>query len=101
VGIREEGKIVKMQTVNGETFIMKTEGLGAACQALEDSKRQQNRKPIILLSDSACFLSSSQKWTGEGKSPSMHGNSDADIMRKIVQLLRERIDQVSSQFSSR
>jgi len=26
VGIREEGKIVKMQTVNGETFIMKTEG---------------------------------------------------------------------------
>ena len=26
VGIREEGKIVKMQTFNGETFIMKTEG---------------------------------------------------------------------------
>ena len=26
VGIREEGKIVQMQTVNGETFIMKTEG---------------------------------------------------------------------------
>jgi len=25
VGNREEGKIVKMQTVNGETFMMKTE----------------------------------------------------------------------------
>ena len=47
---------------------------GAACLALEDAKRQQDRKPVILLSDSACFLSSSQKWTGEGKSPSMHGN---------------------------
>ena len=56
-------------------------------------KRQQDRKPIILLSDSACFLSSSQKWIGEGKSPSMHGNPDADIMRDIVQLLREKIEQ--------
>ena len=28
----------------------------------------------------------------EGKSPSMHGNPDADIMRDIVRLLRERID---------
>ena len=26
VGFREEGKIVQMQTANGETFIMKTEG---------------------------------------------------------------------------
>jgi len=67
--------------------------LGAACLALEDAKRQQDRKPVILLSDSACFLSSSQKWTGEGKSPSIHGNPDADIMRDIIQLLRERIEQ--------
>jgi len=67
--------------------------LGAACLALEDAKRQQDRKPVILLSDSACFLSSSQKWTGEGKSPSMHGNPDADIMRDIIQLLRKRIEQ--------
>jgi len=67
--------------------------LGAACLALEDAERQQDRKPVILLSDSACFLSSSQKWTGEGKSPSMHGNPDADIMRDIIQLLRERIEQ--------
>ena len=43
--------------------------LGAACLALEDAKRIQDRKPVILLSDSACFLSSSQKWIGEGKSP--------------------------------
>jgi len=35
--------------------------LGAACPALEDAKRKQDRKPI-LLSDSAYFLSSSQKW---------------------------------------
>ena len=26
MGAREEGKVVEMQTVNGETFIMKTEG---------------------------------------------------------------------------
>ena len=30
--------------------------LGAARLGLEDAKRQQDRKPIILLSDSACFL---------------------------------------------
>jgi len=58
--------------------------LGAACLALEDAKRQQHRKPVILLSDSACFMSSSQKWTGEGKSPSMHGNPDANILRDII-----------------
>jgi len=67
--------------------------LGAACLALEDAKRKQDRKPIILLSDSACLLSSSQKWVGEGKSPSMHGNPDAEIMRDIVQLLREWIEE--------
>ena len=43
--------------------------LGAACLALEDTKRQQDRKPVILLSDSACFLSPSPRRTGEGKSP--------------------------------
>jgi len=64
-----------------------------ACLALEDAKRKQDRNPIILLSDSACFLSSSQKWIGEGKPPSMLGNPDADIMRDIVKLLRERIEQ--------
>jgi len=67
--------------------------LGAACLALEDAKGKKDRNPIILLSDSACFLTSSQKWIGEGKSPSMWGNPDADIMRDIVQLLRERIEQ--------
>jgi len=67
--------------------------LGAACLALIDAKRKQDRKPVILLSDSACFLPSSQKWIGEGKSPSMWENPDADIMRDIVQLLRERIEQ--------
>jgi len=67
--------------------------LGATCLALEDAKSIQDRKPRILLSDSACFHSSSQKWIGEGKSPSMHGNPDADMMRDIIQLLRERIEQ--------
>ena len=61
--------------------------------ATEDAKRKEDKKPIILLSDSASFLSSSQKWIGEGKSPSMWGIPDADIMRDIVQLLRERIEQ--------
>jgi len=60
---------------------------------LEDAKSTQDTKPIILLSDSACLLSSSQKWIGEGKSPSMYGNPDTDIMGDIVQLLRERIEQ--------
>ena len=67
--------------------------LGAACLALVDAKKKRDRKPIILLSDSACLLSSSQKWVGEGKSPSMQGNPDADIMREIIQLLGERIEQ--------
>jgi len=69
--------------------------LGAACLALEDAKNKQDGKPTILLSDSACFLSSSQKWIGEGKPPSMWGNPDADIMRDgdVVQLLRERIEE--------
>jgi len=75
--------------------------LGAACLALEDTERKQDRKPIILLSDSACFLSSSQKWIWEGKSPSIHGNPDADIMRDIVQLLRERIERGLLTISSR
>jgi len=75
--------------------------LGAACLALEDAKRKQDRVPVILLSDSACFLSSFKKWIGEGKSPSMWGNPDADIMRDIVQLLRERIEQGLSPFSLR
>ena len=35
----------------------------------EDAKRKQDRKPVILLSDSACFLSSFQKWIGERKCP--------------------------------
>jgi len=67
--------------------------LGAACLALEDAKRKKDNEPVILFSDSACFLSSSQKWIVEGKSPPMWANPDADIMRDIVQLLRERIEQ--------
>jgi len=64
--------------------------LGAAYLALEDSKRQQDRKLVILLSDSACQMS---RWTGEGKSPSKHGNPDADTMRDIIQVLQKRIEQ--------
>jgi len=60
---------------------------------LEDDKEKEDRKPIILLSDSAFFLFSSQEWIGGEKSPSMCGNPDADIMRYIVQLLREHIEQ--------
>ena len=56
--------------------------LGAACLALEDTKNQQDRLPVILLSDSACFLSSSQKWTGEGKSPSMKGTRTPTFCEK-------------------
>jgi len=67
--------------------------LWAACLALEDAKGKEDRKPIIFLSDSACFLSSSQKWIGEQKSPSMWVNPDADIMRDIVQILCEQIEQ--------
>jgi len=48
---------------------------------------------MILLSDCAYFLTSSQKWIGEGKSPTMWGNPDTDIMREIVLLLRKRIEQ--------
>jgi len=38
--------------------------LGAACLALEGAKRKQDGKPIILLSDSACFLSRSPPKNG-------------------------------------
>ena len=67
--------------------------LGATCLTLKDAKRKQDRKPATLLSDSAYFLSSSLKWIGEGKFPFMWGNPDADIIRDILQLLRERIEQ--------
>jgi len=43
--------------------------LGAAGLALEDAKRTQDRKPLIHLSDSACLLSSSQKWNWGGEIP--------------------------------
>jgi len=62
--------------------------LEAACLALEDAKGKEDRKPIILLSDSACFLSSSQKWIGEGKSPLRSGSyskrSNADYVKNIT-----------------
>jgi len=43
--------------------------LGAACLALEDAKGKQDRKPVILLSDSACFLSSFQIGWGRENPP--------------------------------
>jgi len=55
--------------------------------SVEDAKRKQDRIPIIILLDSACFLSSSQKWIEEGKSPSTWGYPDANIMKDIIQLL--------------
>ena len=42
--------------------------LGLACLALEDAKIRGDDKLIVLLSDSACLLSSIQKWTGEDNS---------------------------------
>jgi len=48
--------------------------LGVACLALEDARNKDDDKPIVLLSDSACLLSSVQKWTGEGKSPTIVGD---------------------------
>ena len=92
LGRGEEGNSSDRAELGAACLALEDE-LGAACLALEDAKRKQDRKPKILLSDSACFLSSSQKWIGQGKSPSMWGNPDADIMRDIVQLLRERIEQ--------
>ena len=43
--------------------------LGAACLALEDAKNQRDRKPVILLSDSACLLSSSKNGQAKGNPP--------------------------------
>jgi len=67
--------------------------LGAACLAIEDAKEKKDGKPMILLSDSACLLTSFQKLNGEGKPPSLWGNPDADIMKEIILLIREQIDQ--------
>ena len=44
------------QLGRGEEGNSSNSELGAACLALEDTKKQQDRKPVILLSDSACFL---------------------------------------------
>jgi len=43
--------------------------LGAACLELEDAKGKENRKLIILLSDSACFLFFPPKMDRVGKIP--------------------------------
>jgi len=96
VAVTQDCSILFYVAVGGNSF--NRAELGAACLALEDVKRKQDRKPTILLSDSACFLSSSQKWIEEGKFPSMHGNPGADIMRDILQ---KELNKASSLFSSR
>jgi len=78
--------------IMGAGYFRLDEHRGGCCQ-LGRCEEGNSRKPVILLSNSACLLSCSQKWIGEAKSPSMHGIPDADIMREIVQLLRERIEQ--------
>jgi len=69
--------------------------LGAACLAIEDANNRGDKKSTVLRlrSDSASLLSSTQKWSGEDKSPSMWGNPDPDVVRAILQLLRKRMNQ--------
>ena len=58
----DENRGGSYQLERGEEATPPTErNLGAACLALEDAKGKEDRKPIILLSNSPCFLSSSQK----------------------------------------
>jgi len=50
VGIREEGKLVKMQTEHGETFIMKTEGQDTTSgYSTVDSRTQEKVSKWIQL----------------------------------------------------
>jgi len=66
--------------------------LGAACLAREDAKNREDGRPRLLLTASACLLTSVEKWTWERKSPSKWGNPDVDIPRDIIQSLREHLD---------
>ena len=59
----------------------------AACIALEGSRRL-----LILLTDSKCLLMAIQKWIGEGIDLSIKASPDGDILRKILELLKARID---------
>jgi len=65
----------------------------AACIALEDAiAYASSLRPLILLTDSKCFLMAIQKWIGEGIDPSIKAFPDGDILREILVLLRARID---------
>jgi len=75
--------------------LLQQAGTGSGMPATGRRKyRKCRRKTEVFLSDPARLLSSAQKWSGEGRSLSMWSNQDTDLVRTIVQLLREQIDQV-------
>jgi len=64
----------------------------AACIALEHAIRfAESKRPLILLTDSKCLLMAIQKWLGEGIDPIIKTSPDGDILREILELLRNRI----------
>jgi len=51
-----------------------------------------SQKPLLLLTDSKCLLIAIQKWIGEGIDPTIKDSPDGDILREILELLRNRIE---------
>ena len=65
----------------------------AACMALEDAITYAgSKRPLILLTDSKCLVMAIQKWIGEEINPTIKESPDGDILQKILELLRARID---------
>jgi len=65
----------------------------AACITLEDAIRYAGSvRPFLLLTDSQCLLIAIQKWIGEGIDPTMKDSPGGDILREILELLRNRIE---------
>jgi len=68
-----------------------------ACIALEDAIRYAgSQRPLILLKDSKCLLMAIQKWIEEEIDPTIKESPDGDILREILDLLRNRIELASS-----
>jgi len=65
----------------------------AACIVLENAIRYaSSQRPLLLLADSECFLMAIQKWTGEGIDLIIKKSPDGDILREILELLRNWIE---------
>jgi len=65
----------------------------AACITLEDALRHAgSHRPLILLTDSKYLLMAIPDWIGQDIDPNIKASPDENILREILELLRERIE---------